>query len=212
MNDTTTPKRLAVLVSGGGTNMQAVMDGIAGGEVDGEIVAVISSNAKAYALERARANKIPAHVCALKDYPTGEERDDAILKILQAARAEYVLLAGYLGILTDSLLNAYENRVLNIHPSLLPSFGGRGCHGLKVHEAALRRGVKVTGATAHFVSREVDAGPIVLQKAVPVLDGDTPETLQKRVMEQAEYVVFPEAVKLLCAGRLEIKDGKVRER
>ncbi|GHU99764.1 phosphoribosylglycinamide formyltransferase [Clostridia bacterium] len=209
-NANATKKRLAVLVSGGGTNFQQISDGIGRGEIAAEVVALISSNAKAYALERARANGIPAYVCALKDYANAEARDAAILKILKSCRAEFVLLAGYLGILTDGLLNAYENRILNIHPSLLPAFGGAGFHGLKVHEAALARGVKLTGATVHFVSREVDGGPIVLQKAVPVLEGDTPEVLQQRVMREAEYVIFPEAVKLLCEGRIEIANGTVK--
>jgi len=203
-------KRLAVLVSGGGTNMQKILDRIDGGEIRGEIVAVISSNSKAYALERARSRNIPTFVRALKDYAGGAERDAAILKILKEYRADYILLAGYLGIFTDALLTAYENRILNVHPFLLPAFGGKGYYGLKPHEAALERGVKLSGATVHFVNREIDGGPIVMQKAVPVLDNDTPEALQRRVMEEAEYVIFPEAVKLLCDDRLTIEDGKVR--
>ena len=199
---------MAVLVSGGGTNMQAVMDKIDAGEINAEIVAVVSSNANSCALTRAASRNIPAYICALKDYKGREERDAEILRILKKYCADFVLLAGYLGILTERLLSECENHIINIHPSLLPSFGGAGFHGLKVHEAALRRGVKITGATVHFVSREVDGGIIILQKAVPVLPNDTPETLQKRVMLEAEYSIFPEAVKLLCEGRVEVRDGK----
>ena len=189
--------------------MQAVIDAVKRKEIKGVPALVIASNHECYAIERAKKENIPVFVCALKDFESRETRDAAILKFLKEYKIDLILLAGFLGIVGDRIIEAYPNRIMNIHPALLPSFGGKGFHGIKVHEAALKRGVKVTGATVHFVNSEIDGGAIIMQKAVEVRDGDTPETLQKRVMEQAEYVIYPQAVKLFCEDRLVIKDGRV---
>lgn len=199
---------IAVLVSGGGTNLQALIDAQNRGEIPGgHIVCVVSSKEGVYALERARAAGIPGEVVVRKDF-TLEQFDEALTQTLQKHNVDLVVLAGFLSILGEKMLNVYQNRMINVHPSLIPAFCGSGYYGLKVHEAALARGVKVTGATVHFVNDIPDGGPIILQKAVEVQEGDTPEALQRRVMEQAEWKLLPKAVSLFCDGRLEVKDNQ----
>lgn len=191
--------KIGVLVSGGGTNLQALLDAQKRGEIpDGEISLVIASRKKAYALERAREAGVPALALPRRDYETTADYDAALLTALQEAGVELVVLAGFLCVLGEKMLKGYEGRIVNVHPSLIPAFCGDGFYGLHVHEAALARGVKVTGATVHLVNEVTDGGPILLQKAVEVLEGDTPESLQKRVMEQAEWVLLPQAVSMLC--------------
>ena len=191
--------KIGVLVSGGGTNLQALLDAQKRGEIpDGEISLVIASRKKAYALERARMAGVPALALPRRDYENPADYDAALLTALQEAGVELVVLAGFLCVLGEKMLKGYEGRIVNVHPSLIPAFCGDGFYGLHVHEAALRRGVKVTGATVHLVNEVTDGGPILLQKAVEVLEGDTPESLQKRVMEQAEWVLLPQAVSMLC--------------
>lgn len=190
---------VAVLVSGGGTNLQALLDARKRGEIpDGEISLVIASRKKAYALERARMAGVPALALPRRDYENPADYDAALLTALQEAGVELVVLAGFLCVLGEKMLKGYEGRIVNVHPSLIPAFCGDGFYGLHVHEAALERGVKVTGATVHLVNEVTDGGPILLQKAVEVLESDTPESLQKRVMEQAEWVLLPKAVSMLC--------------
>ena len=191
--------KIGVLVSGGGTNLQALLDAQKRGEIpDGEISLVIASRKKAYALERAREAGVPALALPRRDYENPADYDAALLGALQEAGVELVVLAGFLCVLGEKMLKGYEGRIVNVHPSLIPAFCGDGFYGLHVHEAALERGVKVTGATVHLVNEVTDGGPILLQKAVEVLEGDTPESLQKRVMEQAEWVLLPQAVSMLC--------------
>lgn len=191
--------KIGVLVSGGGTNLQALLDAQKRGEIpDGEITLVIASRKKAYALERAREAGVPALALPRRDYEKTADYDAALLTALQEAGVELVVLAGFLCVLGEKMLRGYEGRIVNVHPSLIPAFCGDGFYGLHVHEAALRRGVKVTGATVHLVNEVTDGGPILLQKAVEVLPNDTPESLQKRVMEQAEWVLLPQAVSMLC--------------
>lgn len=191
--------KIGVLVSGGGTNLQALLDAQKRGEIpDGEITLVIASRKKAYALERAREAGVPALALPRRDYENPADYDAALLAALQEAGVELVVLAGFLCVLGEKMLKGYEGRIVNVHPSLIPAFCGDGFYGLHVHEAALARGVKVTGATVHLVNEVTDGGPILLQKAVEVLEGDTPESLQKRVMEQAEWVLLPKAVSMLC--------------
>lgn len=191
--------KIGVLVSGGGTNLQALLDAQKRGEIpDGEISLVIASRKKAYALERARMAGVPALALPRRDYENPADYDTALLTALQEAGVELVVLAGFLCVLGEKMLRGYEGRIVNVHPSLIPAFCGDGFYGLHVHEAALRRGVKVTGATVHLVNEVTDGGPILLQKAVEVLPNDTPESLQKRVMEQAEWVLLPQAVSMLC--------------
>lgn len=191
--------KIGVLVSGGGTNLQALLDAQKRGEIpDGEIALVIASRKKAYALERARMAGVPALALPRRDYEKTADYDAALLTALQEAGVELVVLAGFLCVLGEKMLRGYEGRIVNVHPSLIPAFCGDGFYGLRVHEAALRRGVKVTGATVHLVNEVTDGGPILLQKAVEVLPNDTPESLQKRVMEQAEWVLLPQAVSMLC--------------
>lgn len=191
--------KIGVLVSGGGTNLQALLDAQKRGEIpDGEITLVIASRKKAYALERAREAGVPALALPRRDYENPADYDGALLSALQQAGVELVVLAGFLCVLGEKMLRGYEGRIVNVHPSLIPAFCGDGFYGLHVHEAALQRGVKVTGATVHLVNEVTDGGPILLQKAVEVLEGDTPESLQKRVMEQAEWVLLPQAVSMLC--------------
>ena len=200
-------KRIAVLVSGGGTNLQALIDAQGRGElVNGELAAVLSSSPDAYALERAKRACIPGYVL-----PRGDARavTAALVERLRELDIDLVVMAGFMTIVTEELFQAYPNAVLNIHPSLIPSFCGVGCYGLHVHEKALAYGVKVSGATVHFVTEECDAGPIVLQKAVEVLPDDTPETLQRRIMEQCEWKLLPRAVSLFCQGRLNVEGRKV---
>ena len=204
-------KRIAVLVSGGGTNLQALIDAQGRNELGGgEIVAVIASKSGAYALERAARAGIPGYVVARKDYPSSQAMTVALVDKLRELDIDLVVLAGFMVILTQEMVQAYPNAILNVHPALIPSFCGVGCYGLHVHEKALAYGVKVTGATVHFVSEECDGGPIVLQKAVYIQDGDTPEVLQRRVMEQAEWVILPQAVSLFCQGRLRVEGRTVR--
>ncbi len=195
--------RLAILVSGGGTNLQAIMDAIDGGRItNAKIQAVISNNAGAYALERARKHGIDALCVSPKDYPSREEFNEALLATVDSYQVDLVVLAGYLVKIPPQLIEKYDRRIINIHPSLIPSFCGVGFYGLKVHEAALARGVKITGATVHFVDSGMDTGEIILQKAVPVEKGDTPELLQRRVMEQAEWVILPQAIQMIANGML----------
>lgn len=201
--------KIAVLVSGGGTNLQALIDAQQAGKIEnGQISLVISSNPKAYALERAAKAAIPSEVLRRKDFSDAEEYGKALTALLENADIGLIVLAGFMTVLPDSFCRHFENRIINVHPSLIPSFCGEGFYGLRVHEAALAKGVKVTGATVHFVSEVVDGGAIIAQKAVEVEDGDTPETLQKRVMQNAEWILLPQAVSDFCAGRLRV-DGAI---
>ena len=202
-------KRIAVLVSGGGTNLQALIDAQQAGTLQGgEIVAVLSSRAGAYALERAAKAGIPGYVVARKDFDSNQAMTVALVEKLQSLHVDLVVLAGFLHILTGEMVAAYPNAILNVHPALIPSFCGKGAYGLHVHEMALSYGVKVTGATVHLVTEEPDGGPIVLQKAVAVREGDTPEVLQRRVMEEAEWIILPQAVSLFCQDRLTV-EGRI---
>ena len=204
-------KRIAVLVSGGGTNLQALIDAQGRGEiVNGSITAVISSSPEAYALERAKQAGIPGYVLARQDYPSNRAMTVALVDKLRELDIQLVVLAGFMTILTEEMVQAFPNAILNIHPALIPSFAGPGCYGLHVHEKALAYGVKLSGATVHFVSPECDGGPIVLQKAVEVLPDDTPEVLQRRIMEQCEWKLLPQAVSLFCQGRLKVEGRLVR--
>ena len=203
-------KKIAVLVSGGGTNLQALIDAQARGELgEGKITLVIASKAGVYALERAANHAIPSLVLARRDYESIADYSRALVDALQAAEIDLVVLAGFLTIIDEQVYEAYPNRILNVHPALIPSFCGKGYYGLRVHEAALEKGVKVSGATVHIVTPECDAGPIVLQKAVEVLEGDTPETLQRRIMEEAEWKLLPAAVRLFCDGRVTVEGNRV---
>lgn len=203
-------KKIAVLVSGGGTNLQALIDAQGRGEiVNGQIAAVIASKPGAYALERAAKAGIPGYVMARKEYPDSRAYTVALRDRLKKLGIDLVVLAGFMIILTEELVEAYPNAILNVHPALIPSFCGEGFYGLHVHEKALEYGVRVSGATVHFVSAECDGGPIVLQKAVPVEENDTPETLQRRIMEQAEWKLLPRAVSLFCQDRLQVKGRTV---
>ncbi len=204
-------KRIAVLVSGGGTNLQALLDAQGRGElVNGTISAVISSSPEAYALKRAERAGVPGHVLRREDYPDVDAMTRALVALLRSLKIDLVVMAGYMTIVSNALFQAYENAVINIHPSLIPSFCGRGCYGLHVHEKALEYGVKVSGATVHFVSEECDAGPIILQQAAEVLPDDTPESLQRRIMEQCEWKLLPRAVSLFCQDRLKVEGRTVR--
>ena len=204
-------KRIAVLVSGGGTNLQALIDAQRRGDiVNGEIAAVIASKPDAFALERAARAGIPGHVVARRDYGSNQAMTAALVDKLKRLDIDLVVLAGFMVILTQEMVRAYPNAILNVHPALIPSFCGEGYYGLHVHEKALEYGVKVSGATVHFVSEECDGGPIVLQKAVAVEENDTPESLQRRIMEQAEWVILPKAVSLFCQGRLRVEGRTVR--
>lgn len=201
-------KNIVVLVSGGGTNLQALIDAEKRGEITGgKITCVISSKEGAYALERAKNNGIKGIVLPRKDYADSVSYSKAMLETLKAENADIIVYAGFMTILDECVCKAYPYKMVNVHPALIPSFCGKGYYGLKVHEEALARGVKVTGATVHFVTEVCDGGPIILQKAVEVHNGDTPEILQKRVMEQAEWKILPKAVSLLCEDRIVIRDG-----
>ena len=203
-------KRIAVLVSGGGTNLQALIDAQGRGELGGgEIVAVISSKAGAYALERAAKAGIPGYVVPRKEYESNRAMTVAVVQKLKELEIDLVVLAGCMVIFTEELVSNYPNAIMNVHPALIPSFCGAGYYGLHVHEEALKYGVKLSGATVHFVSEECDGGPIIAQKSVPVLNGDTPETLQRRIMEEAEWKLLPEAVSLFCQGRLRVEGRNV---
>lgn len=203
--------KIGVLASGGGTNLQAIIDFLEREpSVEAEIVSVVSNNKSAFALERARNKGIEATVISRKNVLTKEEYADALIKHFEEKNVDLVVLAGFMVILDSSFIKAFENRIINIHPSLIPSFCGDGFYGLKVHEEVLKRGVKLTGATVHFVNEITDAGPIILQKAVEVLDDDTPESLQKRVMEEAEWIIFPQAIKLISEDKIKIENNVVR--
>lgn len=204
-------KRIAVLVSGGGTNLQALIDAQNRGEiVGGYLAAVLSSRTDTYALARAAHVGIPGYVISRQDLPSNQAMTLALIKQLKALSIDLVVLAGFLHILTPEMVEAYPNAILNVHPALIPSFCGKGAYGLHVHEQVLARGVKVTGATVHFVNEEADGGPIILQKAVDILQGDTPEILQRRVMEEAEWKLLPQAVSLFCQDRLAVEGCQVR--
>lgn len=201
--------KIAVLVSGGGTNLQAIIDKIAEGVITNtEIAVVISNNKNAYALERAKQAGVEAVCVSPKDYENREQFNQEFLKTLDSYQVDLVVLAGFLVVIPPAMIQKYESRIINIHPSLIPSFCGTGYYGLKVHEGALARGVKVTGATVHFVDEGTDTGPIILQKAVEVQNGDTPEILQRRVMEQAEWEILPRAIHLIANGKVTVKDKK----
>ncbi len=205
--------KLAVCVSGGGTNLQAIIDAIDNGAVsNAKIEVVISNNPNAYALERAAKHGIPAVCVSPKEFESRERFNQAFMEKLDAYGVDLVVLAGFLVVVPEQIIEKYRSRIINIHPSLIPSFCGKGYYGLKVHEGVLARGVKVTGATVHFVDEGTDTGPIILQKAVEVLEGDTPEILQKRVMEQAEWIILPQAIHLIANGKVSVEDGQVRIR
>ena len=203
--------KMAVLVSGGGTNLQAIMDAMDRGEItNAEIAVVISNNANAYALERAKMKGIEAICVSPKAYASRAEFNQALLETIQSYDVELVVLAGCLVVIPEIMVKAYPNKIINIHPALIPSFCGTGYYGLKVHEGVLERGVKVTGATVHFVDEGTDTGPIILQKAVEVHQGDTPEILQGRVMEEAEWKIMPKAIDLIANDKIEVIDGLVK--
>lgn len=202
-------KNIIVLVSGGGTNLQALIDAEKSGEIKGgKITCVISSNPGAYALKRAANNDIPTRIIPRKEYSDSLSYSKAILAALDEEKADLIVLAGFMTILDQCVTKAYPYKIINVHPALIPSFCGEGYYGLKVHEAALEYGVKFSGATVHFVNEEADAGAIILQKPIEVLRGDTPEILQKRIMENAEWKILPKAVSLFCQDKIEIIDGK----
>jgi phosphoribosylglycinamide formyltransferase-1 len=202
--------KIAVLVSGGGTNLQAIMDSIEDGRItNARITTVISNNRNAFALERAEKKGI-AHACiSPKDYENRQLFNQALIEELDASQVDLIVLAGYLVVIPQEMIAKYRNRIINIHPSLIPAFCGTGYYGLKVHEGVLERGVKVTGATVHFVDEGTDTGPIILQKAVAVEQGDTPKVLQQRVMEQAEWQILPQAINLIANGKVSVVDGQV---
>ena len=201
--------RVLVMVSGGGTNLQAILDSVQSGEItDTENVGVISNNPGAYALERGEKAGVPVECISPKSYASRAEFNQEFLKAIDSYEPDLIVLAGFLVVIPPEMIQKYRNRIINIHPSLIPSFCGTGFYGLKVHEAALARGVKVVGATVHFVDEGTDTGPIILQKAVEVQNGDTPEVLQRRVMEQAEWKILPRAIDLIAHGKVSVTDGK----
>ena len=203
------PLRVVVMVSGGGTNLQAIIDSVKDGTItNAQIVGVISNNKNAYALKRAEENDIPSMCVSPKDFETRDIFNEKLLEAVDSYEPDLIVLAGFLVVIPPEMIKKYENRMINIHPSLIPSFCGKGYYGLKVHEAALARGVKVVGATVHFVDEVTDTGPIILQKAVEVQQGDTPEVLQRRVMEQAEWKILPKAIDLIANGKVRVEDKK----
>ncbi|MGM9593897.1 MAG: phosphoribosylglycinamide formyltransferase [Candidatus Onthomonas sp.] len=203
-------KKIAVLVSGGGTNLQALIDAQKRCAIkQGRIAAVISSSPTAFALQRAEKAGIPGYVVCRKDYDSNQAMTHELTRLLRELDIDLVVLAGFMYVLTEELIQAYPNAIINVHPALIPSFCGEGAYGLHVHEKALAYGVKVSGATVHFVNEQCDGGPIILQKAVPVEEGDTPELLQRRIMEQAEWKLLPKAVSLFCEGRLRVEGRTV---
>ena len=203
--------RVTVCVSGGGTNLQAIIDRIGDGTIrNAQIVQVISNNAGAYALERAAKAGIPGICVSPKDYPDRETFNEALLAKINEVSPDLIVLAGFMVAVPRQICAAYAGKIINIHPALIPSFCGKGYYGLHVHERALERGVKVTGATVHFVDENLDTGPIILQKAVEIMEDDTPETLQRRVMEQAEWIILPRAIDLIAAGRVKIDGRRTR--
>lgn len=202
-------KKIVVLVSGGGTNLQALIDAEKRGEIPGgKIACVISSKPDAFALERAKYNGIASRVLARKDFEDVHAYSEAMLAALREEKADLVVYAGFMTILDETVCRAYPNKMMNVHPSLIPSFCGKGFYGLRVHEAVLEKGVKITGATVHFVTEECDGGPIILQGTVPVLNDDTPLLLQRRVMENVEWKLLPKAVALFCQDRIKVVDGR----
>ena len=203
------PLRVVVMVSGGGTNLQAIIDSVKDGTItNAQIVGVISNNKNAYALKRAEENDIPSMCVSPKDFETRDIFNEKLLEAVDSYEPDLIVLAGFLVVIPPEMIKKYENRMINIHPSLIPSFCGKGYYGLKVHESALARGVKVVGATVHFVDEGTDTGPIILQKAVEVQQGDTPEVLQRRVMEQAEWKILPKAIDLIANGKVRVEDKK----
>ncbi|MBO7450862.1 MAG: phosphoribosylglycinamide formyltransferase [Clostridiales bacterium] len=202
--------KIAVFVSGGGTNLQAIIDQIKDGTLTNvEIALVIASNDKAYALQRAADNNIPAVVMSVKNFNSREEWDDAVVAKLNECGAELIVLAGYLSLIGEKTVKAFNNRIINIHPALIPSFCGKGMYGIRPHEAVIARGVKVSGATVHIVNENYDEGPILLQKAVDVLPDDTPEVLQKRIMKECEQVILPKAIQLFADGKIKVVNNRV---
>lgn len=201
--------KVAVMVSGGGTNLQAIIDAVDNGTItNAEIVGVISNNRNAYALTRAEKRGIPACCVSPKDFASRAEFNEELIRTVDSLQPDLIVLAGFLVVIPPEMIEKYRNRMINIHPSLIPSFCGTGYYGLKVHEAALARGVKVVGATVHFVDEGTDTGPIILQKAVNVEQGDTPEVLQRRVMEQAEWIILPRAIDLIANGRVQVEGSR----
>ncbi|MDD2980560.1 MAG: phosphoribosylglycinamide formyltransferase [Hespellia sp.] len=202
--------KVVVLVSGGGTNLQAIIDGVKNGSIrNTQIVGVISNNKNAFALERAAREQIPASCISPKDFSSRDEFNQEFMDAVDGMQPDLIVLAGFLVVIPEEMIQKYRNRMINIHPSLIPAFCGKGFYGLKVHEAALERGVKVAGATVHFVDEGTDTGPIILQKAVAVEAGDTPEVLQRRVMEQAEWKILPQAIDAIAGERISVVEGKV---
>ena len=202
---------VVVLVSGGGTNLQAIIDSVESGAITNtKITGVISNNKNAYALERAKKHGISAQCISPKDFETRDRFNEVFLETIDSIQPDLIVLAGFLVVIPEAMIEKYRNRIINIHPSLIPSFCGTGYYGLKVHEAALARGVKVVGATVHFVDEGTDTGPIILQKAVEVEQGDTPEVLQRRVMEQAEWKILPKAIDLIANGRIQVEENLVK--
>ena len=205
--------RIGVMVSGGGTNLQAIIDGISKGTITNtEIAIVVSNNKKAYALERAKQAGIEAVCISPKDYENREQFNQALTDFLDSRRLDLIVLAGCLVVLPEALIKKYTNKIINIHPSLIPAFCGKGYYGLKVHEEVLKRGVKLTGATCHFVDAGTDTGPIIFQKPVEIVENDTPEILQRRVMEQAEWIILPKAIDDIANGRIEVVNGYVKNK
>lgn len=201
---------IAVFVSGSGTNLQAVIDGIKSGKItNGQISLVLSRKDDAYALTRAKENNIPVEIIRRKDYPDEKEFSDKVLEKITPYDIDLVILAGFMSVLSEKFIKLYENKILNVHPALIPAFCGRGFYGIKVHEQVLERGVKLSGATVHFVNEITDGGPIILQKAIEINDDDTPESLQKRIMIECEQIILCEAVNLFCSGRLDVRENKV---
>lgn len=202
---------IAVLVSGGGTNLQALIDAQKSGRIiGGKIVCVISSRTDAFALQRAQKADIPSAVLVRKSFTDSVDYDFALIKLLEQYNTDLIVLAGFMTIISSRIIKAYPNKIINVHPALIPAFCGEGYYGLRVHQAVLEKGVKLTGATVHFVNEVCDGGPIILQKAVEVQEGDTPELLQHRVMEQAEWKLLPKAVSLFCQGKLHVEKNRVR--
>lgn len=202
--------RVCVCVSGGGTNLQAIIDAIDAGRItNAQLVRVISNNKGAYALERAKNKGIDAVCVSPKDYEDRERFNEAFLRCVDEVKPDLIVLAGFLVVIPPAVIQQYEGRIINVHPALIPSFCGKGYYGLRVHEAALSRGVKITGATVHFVDEGMDTGPIIMQKAVEVHEDDTPETLQRRVMENAEWVILPWCINLIASGQVKVENGKV---
>lgn len=202
--------KIGVLVSGGGTNLQALIDSIKNKYINAEISLVISNKENAYALERAKKNNIDFKYIGLKQFSSRMKYENCIIESFRKKNIDLVVLAGFMDILSENFVKAFENKIINIHPSLIPAFCGKGYYGIKVHEAVLKRGVKITGATVHFVDEGADTGPIILQKTVLVQDNDTPEILQKRVMEHAEWIILPEAVKLISENKIAVENNIVR--